>query len=153
MSMRKKIWEAAAVFGLAMAVAGCGAGGRQPVTQEEAGTQNAEALREQVLAEMSDEQKNWMGGLSKEQRLADFESLCDGLRENYPYVKLAKRQTGADPVYLILPNSGLVVQYSPMYGVTADGTGSEACGTVPDMVSPEGESALETCLKAIAQGK
>lgn len=117
MSMRKKIWEAAAVFGLAMAVAGCGAGGRQPVTQEEAGTQtvqetpgtetargkqeeagtqNAEALREQVLAEMSDEQKNWMGGLSKEQRLADFESLCDGLRENYPYVKLAKRQAGAD---------------------------------------------------------
>lgn len=136
MSMRKKIWEAAAVFGLAMAVAGCGAGGRQPVVeketgiqstkeeqstgkvqeqvakdtgnaeeeaagstqskQEEAGTQNAEALREQVLAEMSDEQKNWMGGLSKEQRLADFESLCDGLRENYPYVKLAKRQAGAD---------------------------------------------------------
>lgn len=64
--------------------------------QETAGTQNAEALREQVLSEMTDEQKNWMGGLSKEQRLADFESLCEGLRENYPYVKLAKRQVGAD---------------------------------------------------------
>lgn len=64
--------------------------------QETTGTQNEEALREQVLSEMTDEQKNWMGGLSKEQRLADFESLCEGLRENYPYVKLAARQVGAD---------------------------------------------------------
>lgn len=56
---------------------------------------------------------------------------------------------GTDPVFLILPNSGLVVQYSPMYGVSADGTGSEEYGTVPDIVSPEGESALETCLKQI----
>jgi len=39
-----------------------------------------------------------------------------------------------------------VVQYSPMYGVTADGAGSEECGTEPDVVSPEGESTLETCL-------
>lgn len=72
-------------------------------------------------------------------------------------MKLAKRQAGngigTALVYLILPDSGLVVQYSPMYGVTADGTGSEACGTVPDIVSHEGESALETCLKAITQGK
>lgn len=97
MSMGKRILSTVALaFGLAMTVTGCGAGGRQPVAQEEAGTQNADAVREQVLAEMSDEQKNWMGGLSKEQRLADFESLCDGLRENYPYVKLAKRQAGAD---------------------------------------------------------
>lgn len=264
--------------------------------QEAAGTERWEALKEQVLAEMSDEEKNWMGGLSKEQRLADFESLCEGLRDNYPYVELAKRQAGADldalkieyqskveqcanddayyetlldfvgefsgmghlelwgrryewelasiwkaakepenrerlepyvdaldnPVshrtyasmtkyyqdvdcrleekgadegggdrgesagaeanaveeamptldreeaadggrglqkdttgdgsatglaYLILPNSGLVVQYSPMYGVTADGAGSEECGTVPDVVSPERENALKTCLR------
>ena len=58
---------------------------------------------------------------------------------------------GTDPAYLILPNSGLVVQYSPMYGVTADGTGSEECGTEPDIVSPDGESALETCRKQISQ--
>ena len=56
---------------------------------------------------------------------------------------------GTDPAYLILPNSGLVVQYSPMYGVTADGSGSEEHGTEPDFVSPEGESALETCLGLI----
>lgn len=64
--------------------------------QEAAGTQAYEALKERVLAEMTDEQKNWMGGLSGEQRLADFESLCEGLRNNYPYVELAKRQAGAD---------------------------------------------------------
>lgn len=58
---------------------------------------------------------------------------------------------GTDPVYLILPNSGLVVQYSPMYGVTADGTGSEEYGTVPDIVSPPGESALDTCMRCIEQ--
>lgn len=56
---------------------------------------------------------------------------------------------GTDPVYLILPNSGLVVQYSPMYGMTADGTGSEEYGTTPDIVSSTGESALDTCLKWI----
>lgn len=64
--------------------------------QEAAGTERWEALKEQVLAEMSDEEKNWMGGLSSKQRLADFKSLCDGLRDNYPYVKLAKQQIGAD---------------------------------------------------------
>lgn len=64
--------------------------------QETTSTQKEEEVREQVLAEVSDEQKNWMGGLSREQRLADFESLCDGLRENYPYVKLARRQAGVD---------------------------------------------------------
>ena len=57
---------------------------------------------------------------------------------------------GTDPAYLILPNSGLVVQYSPMYGVTSDGTGSEEFGTRPDILSPEGETPLETCLRAIA---
>lgn len=64
--------------------------------QESAGTQVADALMAQVLSEMPDAQKNWMGGLTEEQRLNDFASLCDGLRENYPYVKLAKRQAGAD---------------------------------------------------------
>lgn len=58
---------------------------------------------------------------------------------------------GTDPVYLVLPNSGLVVQYSPMYGVTADGTGSEECGTTPDIVCGTGESALDTCLRWIGK--
>lgn len=70
--------------------------GKAQNQREVTGTQTYEALKERVLAEMTDEQKNWMGGLSREQRLADFESLCEGLRENYPYVKLAKRQVGVD---------------------------------------------------------
>lgn len=103
--MRKRMLSVGLCLGLGMAVAACGTGGRsfreQSVTviqdqQEAAGTQAAEALKEQVLAEMPDEEKNWMGGLSKEQRLADFESLCDGLRDNYPYVEPEKRLNGAD---------------------------------------------------------
>lgn len=56
---------------------------------------------------------------------------------------------GVDPAYIILPNSGLVVQYSPVYGITEDGTGSEEFGTSPDIASEKGDSPLETCLKAI----
>lgn len=56
---------------------------------------------------------------------------------------------GTDPVYIVLPNSGLVVQYSAIYGITADGTNSEEAGTKPDIISPEGESPLDTCLEEI----
>lgn len=105
---RRSVRLCGVCLGLSVAVTACGTDGRggggqaaseiQSVQneQEAAGTQKEEEIRKQVLAEMSEEQRNWMGGLSKEQRLADFESLCDGLRENYPYVKLAKRQAGAD---------------------------------------------------------
>lgn len=104
----KRMWLGGICLGVSVAVAACGTDGRnagarettdiQSVQdlQETTGTQNEEALRAQVLSEMTDEQKNWMGGLSKEQRLEDFESLCEGLRDNYPYVKLAARQVGAD---------------------------------------------------------
>lgn len=56
---------------------------------------------------------------------------------------------GVDPAYFILPNSGLVVQYSPVYGITPDGASSEEFGTTPDIVSEKNESPLDTCLKAI----
>lgn len=59
---------------------------------------------------------------------------------------------GVDPVYIILPNSGLVVQYSPIYGVTSDGKSSEEYGTEPDYYRKEGESALDTCLQLIHDG-
>lgn len=109
--MRKRILSVGLCLSLGVAVTACGTGGRsyreQSVSviqvtgntqdqQETAGTQAVEVLREQVLAQMSDEERNWMGGLSKEQRMADFESLCDGLRDNYPYAELAKQQVGAD---------------------------------------------------------
>lgn len=56
---------------------------------------------------------------------------------------------GVDPAYIILPNSGLVVQYSPVYGITQDGKCSEEFGTMPDILSQNGESPLDTCLNAI----
>ena len=58
---------------------------------------------------------------------------------------------GEDPIPIVLPNSGLIVRYSAVYGVTADGTGSQEFGTEPDFYSAEGESALDTCLRMIAQ--
>lgn len=56
---------------------------------------------------------------------------------------------GSDPLPVVLPNSGLVVRYSEIYGTTADGAGSQEWGTDPDIVSLPGETALDTCLKAI----
>ena len=60
---------------------------------------------------------------------------------------------GTDPVYAVLPNSGFVVQYSPFYGVTADGTGSEEFGTTPDILSSPNELPLDTCLKEIKKSE
>ena len=60
---------------------------------------------------------------------------------------------GEDPVPIVLPNSGLIVRYSAIYGVSADGTGSQEFGTEPDIYSAEGESALDTCLRQIKEGE
>lgn len=59
---------------------------------------------------------------------------------------------GVDPTYIILPNSGLVIQYSPVYGITSDGKNSEEYGTIPDIRNHEGKTVLETCLKVINEG-
>lgn len=56
---------------------------------------------------------------------------------------------GVDPLPIVMPNSGFIVRYSPIYGTTADGASSQEFGTTPDFISPEGESPLETCLKLI----
>lgn len=60
---------------------------------------------------------------------------------------------GSEPMAVALPNSGLVVRYSAVYGTTADGAGSQEWGTEPDIVSPEGEDALTTCLNAIREAE
>lgn len=57
---------------------------------------------------------------------------------------------GVDTAHIVLPESGLVVQYSPIYGLSNDGTGSEEFGTTPDIISENGQSPLQTCLNAIA---
>lgn len=58
---------------------------------------------------------------------------------------------GMDPIYIALPNSGIICQHSMIYGVTADGANSEEFGTTPDYISAENETPLETCLKVIKE--
>ena len=53
-----------------------------------------------------------------------------------------------DPIFLRLPNSGLLVQFTMMFGLNADGSSSEEAGTTPDVRSPAGEPPLITALRA-----
>lgn len=57
---------------------------------------------------------------------------------------------GSDPLPVVLPNSGVIVRYSELYGTTADGAGSQEFGTEPDILCEAGETPLEACLRAIA---
>lgn len=59
---------------------------------------------------------------------------------------------GIDPVFIRLPNSGLLVRYSPLFGLNPDGSGNEEYGTTPDYLCPVGESPLVTALRAIREG-
>lgn len=54
-----------------------------------------------------------------------------------------------DPVFLQLPNSGILVQFTMMFGLNSDGSSSEEAGTTPDILSPTGEPALVTALRAM----
>ena len=54
-----------------------------------------------------------------------------------------------DPVFLQLPNSGILVQFTMMFGLNPDGSSSEEAGTTPDILSPAGEPALVTALRAM----
>lgn len=56
---------------------------------------------------------------------------------------------GIDPHPFALPNSGLVVLFHTTYPTNADGSCNTEHGTMPDFVSPDGETPLETCLKLI----
>ena len=75
------------------------------------------------------------------------------------FAALAGTQTGGDgigaldPVLLRLPNSGILIQYSMMYGLNPDGSGSEETGTAPDILSLAGEPALVTALRAIREAR
>lgn len=56
---------------------------------------------------------------------------------------------GIDPIYMILPNSKVAMRYSVDYGLNEDGSCNAECGTKPDIMSPDGEDPLTTCLKTI----
>ena len=73
------------------------------------------------------------------------------------FAALVGTQTGGDgigaldPVLMRLPNSGILAQFTMMYGLNPDGSSSEEAGTTPDIVSPAGEPALVTALRAIEE--
>jgi len=73
------------------------------------------------------------------------------------FATLAGRQTGGDgigalePIFMRLPNSGILIQFTMMYGLNPDGSSSEEAGTAPDILSPAGEPALVTALRAIGE--
>lgn len=69
---------------------------------------------------------------------------------------LVGQRTGGDglgmsPLCCVLPNSGIVYQFSTLNGLNLDGGSNEEFGTAPDIEVPEGEDALEVCLRAIEE--
>lgn len=60
---------------------------------------------------------------------------------------------GSDPLPILLPNSGIIVRYSPIYGTTADGTNSQEFGTEPDIWVQKGKTYLQTCIDEIKKQK
>lgn len=56
---------------------------------------------------------------------------------------------GASPLIMVLPYSGLIVEYEPYLTFNLDGTCNGIKGTEPDIVPEEGRFALETCLQII----
>ncbi len=56
---------------------------------------------------------------------------------------------GKSPMYITLPNSGLLIKFDFMYGLTEDGYCTDETGTAPDIYNLPGKSALGTCLEII----
>lgn len=75
------------------------------------------------------------------------------------FASLAGAKTGGDgigatdPVFLQLPNSGILIQFTALFGLNPDGSSNEETGTAPDLPSPAGEPPLVTALRAIASQK
>lgn len=77
--------------------------------------------------------------------------------KNTGFATLVGTPTGGDggcmePYFLTLPNSSLIIRFSAVYPINADGTGNEAYGTTPDIVISDDEDALEKCLSLIQEG-
>lgn len=58
-----------------------------------------------------------------------------------------------DPIMMRLPGSGILIQFTMLYGLNPDGSGSEEEGTAPDIPSPAGEPALVTALRAVREAR
>lgn len=75
------------------------------------------------------------------------------------FAELVGSRTGGDgigaldPIMMRLPNSGILIQFTMLYGLNPDGSSSEEAGTAPDILSPAGEPALVTALRAIREAR
>ena len=56
---------------------------------------------------------------------------------------------GKSPMYIVLPNSGLLIKFDFMYGLNEDEYCTDETGTAPDIYNLPGKSALGTCLEEI----
>ena len=53
------------------------------------------------------------------------------------------------PIYIMLPKSGLLIKFDPLYGLNSEGYCADEVGTAPDIYNLPGKDALETCLEEI----
>ena len=53
------------------------------------------------------------------------------------------------PIYMMLPKSGLLIKFDPLYGLNSEGYCTDEFGTAPDIYNLPGKDALETCLEEI----
>lgn len=60
---------------------------------------------------------------------------------------------GTDPIFISLPNSGLILRYSFLYGLNSDGSCNEEFPTVPDIFNFKNKDALQTTLSIIKNNK
>lgn len=71
------------------------------------------------------------------------------------FATLVGTQTGGDgigaldPILLQLPNSGILIRFTALFGLNPDGGSNEEHGTTPDVLSPENGNPLVTALRAI----
>jgi len=72
------------------------------------------------------------------------------------FATLVGFQTGGDgigatdPILVSLPNSGILITYTMLYGLNPDGSSNEEVGTTPDVFTQPGESPFFTVLQPIA---
>ena len=53
------------------------------------------------------------------------------------------------PIYMMLPKSGLLIKFDPLYGLNSEGYCVDEVGIAPDIYNLPGKDALETCLEEI----
>jgi hypothetical protein len=53
------------------------------------------------------------------------------------------------PIYIMLPKSGLLIKFDPLYGLNSEGYCTDEFGIAPDIYNLPGKDALETCLEEI----